>query len=477
MDAGVMQDIDVYPAANDKAIDNLFDNSADYVQQLSSINFWDDVDRSADSSFVNSASASVSLQTPSTAADSPASTSSLEAPVINSHKHKLGGKSEPRKRRCSDNTKSKFSQDPSALDCSDYWLRFDSDNESLDQLFEQDIPSKHVSPNYSAPTYLRRNEEDVDFLMNGAELSADAQVRSPGLVHPLPKPRTVGRPGSVNKVALPPTHDLIDDSALDHALSDEDDLFSMALADQLSKNDSAPVPSEVPPRERLYSTPLSWEPPQPGFHMDYVNVSQPPFSDPERQRLLAIAMGTGQAPAPANSRQPAGMDFRFEINQSPTTMSDTTSNTPEPRAKAAISRPAAPSRTNSSEVVEKKEKPKNSDRAAHNDIERKYRTNLKDKIAELRDAIPSLRAIPEDGDGENSPVNASRTAPKVSKGTVLTKATEYIHQLERRNRSMAQKNEELARRLHAFEQLVGAAPGPNWQPQGYGAAVFNPRYS
>ncbi|KAI5921228.1 HLH-domain-containing protein [Camillea tinctor] len=450
MDAGVMQDIDVYPAANDKAIENLFDNSADYVQQLSHISFWDDVDRSADSSFANSASASVSLQTPSTAADSPASTSSLEAPVINSHKHKLGGKSEPRKRRCSDNVKSKFSQDPSALDCSDYWLRFDSDNESLDQLFEQDIPSKH--------------------------LSADAQVRSPGLVHPLPKPRTVGRPGSVNKVALPPTNDLIDDSALDHALSDEDDLFSMALADQLSKNEAAPVPSEVPPRERLYSTPLSWEPPQPGFHMDYVNVSQP-FTDPERQRLLAIAMGTGQAPAQANARQPAGMDFRFEINQSPTTMSDTTSNTPEPRAKAAISRPAAPSRTNSSEVVEKKEKPKNSDRAAHNDIERKYRTNLKDKIAELRDAIPSLRAIPEDGDGENSPVNASRTAPKVSKGTVLTKATEYIHQLERRNRSMAQKNEELARRLHAFEQLVGAAPGPNWQPQAYGAAVFNPRYS
>lgn len=40
---------------------------------------------------------------------------------------------------------------------------------------------------------------------------------------------------------------------------------------------------------------------------------------------------------------------------------------------------------------------------------------------------------------------------------------------------MAQKNEELARRLHAFEQLVGAAPAPNWAPQGYGASVFNPR--
>ncbi|CAJ2504957.1 Uu.00g123510.m01.CDS01 [Anthostomella pinea] len=445
MDAGVMQDIDVYPATDAKAIETLFHNSSDYIEQLSSINFWDDLDRSADSSFVNSAAASVSLQTPSTAADSPASTSSLDQhshSACNSHKHKIAGRSAPRKRRCSDNKKSKFSQDPSTLDCSDYWLRFDSDNESLDPLFEDDTrESSHVS--------------------------------SPEPALPLSRTRTVGRPGSISKVALPLTaSDLIDDSALDHALSDEDDLFSMALAEQLTKNESAPVPSEVPPRERLYSTPLSWEPPQPGYHMDYMNVA--PFSDPERQRLLAIALGTGQSGTQAGSRPATGMDFHFEIKQSPTTMSDTTCNTPEPRTKSIASRPAPPSRTNSADAVNKmKEKPKNNDRAAHNDIERKYRTNLKDKIAELRDAIPSLRSLPKD-DGDKSPVNSSRTAPK---GTVLTKATEYIHQLERRNRSIAQKNDELARRLQAFEQLVGAVPGAGWQPQGYGQAVFNPRFS
>ncbi|KAI0026139.1 HLH-domain-containing protein [Xylariomycetidae sp. FL0641] len=480
MDAGVMQDIDAYPSNNSK---NLFDSSSDYIQQLSSISFWDNLDKSADSSFVNSAAASA-LQTPSTTAGSPASASSIDQPsnqgTTNPHKHKLATNSAPKKRRCSDNAKraSKFAQDPSTLDCSDYWLRFDSDNESLDNLFEHDPrDSSHVSPLSSAPTSYKGEEGDDVFLLNDAELSADAQVRSPGLVHQLPKIRTAGRPGSFSKVALPPlANDLIDDSALDHALSDEDDIFSMALAEQLKTNDSVPVPSEIPPRERLYSTPLSWETPQPGFHVDYMNMAAP-FSDPERQRLLAIAMGTGQAPTQSASRPATGMDFRFEVNQSPTTMSDTTSNTPEPRAKsAAATRPAPLSRKNSSESTEKvKEKPKNSDRAAHNDIERKYRTNLKDRIAELRDAIPSLRAIPED-DGDNSPVNSSRTAPKVSKGTVLTKATEYIHQLERRNRSMAQKNEDLARRLHAFEQLVGAAPGPNWQPQAYGA-VFNPRFS
>ncbi|KAI1416367.1 HLH-domain-containing protein [Hypoxylon sp. FL1857] len=443
MDAGVMQDIDVYPAGNDKTFETFFDQSTDYSQQLSSISFWDELDRSAESSVVNSIPTSGSHQTPSTSADSPASTASqnLSNP---SHKHKLTGQELPKKRQCSDIRKSRFTEDPSTLDCSDYWLRFDSDNES-DPIFAENRETK--------------------------------AIRSPTLAQPHPRSRIVGRPGNSFKVAYPPssTADLVDDSALDHALSDEDDLFSMALADQLSKTESVAVPSEIPPRERLYSTPLSWEQPQPGFRMDYVNVN-PPFNDPERQRLLAIAMGTGQAPQQqAVPRQAPGMDFRFEINQSPTTMSDSKSNTPEPRVKPAMTRPQVPSRNNSTDVVEKsKDKPRNSDRAAHNDIERKYRTNLKDKIAELRDAIPSLRAIPEDGDENDNP-GASRTAPKVSKGTVLTKATEYIHQLERRNRSMAQKNEELARRLHAFEQLVGAAPAPNWAPQGYGASVFNPR--
>ncbi|KAI0004353.1 HLH-domain-containing protein [Xylariaceae sp. FL0662B] len=442
MAAGVMQDIDIYPADSSK-IDSFFDQSTDYTQTVSSVSFWDDIDRSADSSAVNSAPTSVSHQTPNTSVDSPDSSSVSHDLSSNSHKHKLTGNSLPSKRKWSETRRSRLSEDPSPLDCTDYWLGFDSDNESLDVKFENDSQTSK-------------------------------SVRSSRLAQPHPTARIAGRAGGV-KVAYPPsTSDLVDDSALDHALSDDDDLFSMALADHLSKTESVPAPPEVPSRERLYSTPLSWEAPQPGFRMDYVNVN-PPFNDPERQRLLAIAMGTGQAYQQPTIRPQAGMDFRFEINQSPTTMSDRTSNTPEPRAKAPAARPQAPSRNNSAEGVEKtKDKPKNSERAAHNDIERKYRTNLKDKIAELRDAVPSLRSIPEDGDGE-SPTATSRTAPKVSKGTILTKATEYIHQLERRNRSMAQKNEELARRLHAFEQLVGAAPAPNWAPQGYGQSVFNPR--
>lgn len=60
------------------------------------------------------------------------------------------------------------------------------------------------------------------------------------------------------------------------------------------------------------------------------------------------------------------------------------------------------------------EKHKIGDRTAHNDIERKYRTNLKDKIAELREAVPALHTISEAGGVEDDGSQNSR-APKVSK--------------------------------------------------------------
>jgi hypothetical protein len=301
------------------------------------------------------------------------------------------------------------------LDCSDYWLRFDSDNESIDQFFDYNAQeTKPVGPLCSASTCGGEKGADASFSLNFAESSADSQVRSPILSRQLPKISTVGTPGDI-KVALPPVASgLIDDSALDQALSDDDgDLFSMALVHELGKAATSAPPPPAEAQERLYSTPLSWEQPRPGYHMNYVNTNMP-ISDAERQRLLAIALGTGQAPIQQTVRPPAVTDFHFEMTQSP---SDSTSNTPEPKARSTAARPSVSSRRNSSETVEKKDKLKNSDRAAHNDIERKYRTNLKDKISELRDAIPSLRSIPEDDDA-NSPVNSSRTAPKVSKVSV-----------------------------------------------------------
>lgn len=183
----------------------------------------------------------------------------------------------------------------------------------------------------------------------------------------------------------------------------------MALADGL-KTESPTSAIEAP--ERLYSTPLSWERPQLGVELDpYLPSTDTSYNDPDRQRLLAIALGSGQTPSQVNTTQSTEMDFRFDMNESPNSMTDRRSDEPELKRVPPKQR-GVPVRTNSGGIGgQSKEKPKSSDRAAHNDIERKYRTNLKDRIAELRDAIPSLRAIPDDADDMAS----ARAAPKVSK--------------------------------------------------------------
>ncbi|EWY95324.1 hypothetical protein FOQG_08741 [Fusarium oxysporum f. sp. raphani 54005] len=317
-----------------------------------------------------------------------------------------------------------------------------------------------------------------------------------------------------------------DDNALDNALSDDEEegLDSMSLEEHLSKIETMPPP-EVPPREGLYSTPLSWEKPEPGLRMEpdfglgntatAMNAgfgqtmsgmgNNQVLSNDEQRRLLAIAMNTGRTPASYMPASGFGLGFGAglgtglppEFNSSIDSLLGTPTGdrsqkqtpTPANSSKApsrnqdvkteassetglSSARPGL-SRTNTATSdIKGKDKLKPGDRTAHNDIERKYRTNLKDKIAELRDAVPALHSIPEDGieEGENS-----QRAPKVSKGTVLTKATEYIQYLERRNRSIMKEHQELARRLQAFEQLLSASARQPFLMPNHSRTLFDPR--
>lgn len=75
-------------------------------------------------------------------------------------------------------------------------------------------------------------------------------------------------------------------------------------------------------------------------------------------------------------------------------------------------------------------------RKAHNDIEKRYRIRLNEKIAELRDSIPSLRVnagSPQDGVRKDS---LAGSLHKVNKANVLEKATEYIKSLEMCNQRL-----------------------------------------
>ncbi|KAI4150512.1 MAG: hypothetical protein LQ340_004027 [Diploschistes diacapsis] len=82
---------------------------------------------------------------------------------------------------------------------------------------------------------------------------------------------------------------------------------------------------------------------------------------------------------------------------------------------------------------------------SHNVIEKRYRSNLNDKIAKLRDSVPELRFAPPtikkrpqksiNSDSDGSGDEASQGL-KFNKATVLIKATEYIQQLERQNQRL-----------------------------------------
>lgn len=258
--------------------------------------------------------------------------------------------------------------------------------------------------------------------------------------------------------------DIIDDSALDYALSEEgdmttEDFSSMNLADQMSKIDTMP-PSEVPPREGLYSTPLSWEKPQPGLRLDSLMSMQNPqqLNEDEQRRLIAIAMNTGPVMGGLGSGQfgqanasrgyVAGGGLHATLGSgislgglggfgglgglSSLGIGQITDDAPLLRPETpSVARPPKPpqprlSRVDSDRADDKgkgkeresdqdmKGKGKLGDRTAHNDIERKYRTNLKDKIAELRDAVPALRTIQE-GVVDEGDSSAGGSRPKVSK--------------------------------------------------------------
>jgi hypothetical protein len=224
----------------------------------------------------------------------------------------------------------------------------------------------------------------------------------------------------------PKTEDFLDDSALDNALSDSDDVLSgINLTDHLSRIDTAPPP-DVPPREGLYSTPLSWERPQPGLRMDsFIGLNPAALNEAEQRRLIAIAMNPG--PSMGGLGGPVNMNFGdFAPGYTPIFGQglgvDPLGLNPEPVSPPKLSQARAPLphppkkhgsvSEKGREKQDKAEKPKPGDRTTHNDIERKYRTNLKDRIAELRDAVPALHTIAEDGEDDSS--NANRGA-KVSK--------------------------------------------------------------
>lgn len=92
-------------------------------------------------------------------------------------------------------------------------------------------------------------------------------------------------------------------------------------------------------------------------------------------------------------------------------------------------------------------KPGKKDKSSHNMIEKKYRTNINDKILALRDAVPSLRIAAGKADVSLADLEGLSPASKLNKASVLTKATEYIKHMEKKNEILKNQNIQLQKML------------------------------
>lgn len=97
----------------------------------------------------------------------------------------------------------------------------------------------------------------------------------------------------------------------------------------------------------------------------------------------------------------------------------------------------------------------------HNVIEKRYRANLNDKIAELRDSVPALRALKKAKGKKDAPASSDEEdldglAPsnKLNKSSILTKAVEYIRHLEFRTKKLEEENRALKDRLQVLDKVL-----------------------
>lgn len=209
------------------------------------------------------------------------------------------------------------------------------------------------------------------------------------------------------------------------------------------------------PTENLYSTPLSWSPPAQtsDIRNSQAYMMAPALSPRQQSKLIAQAMPSRSNTYPS---------------------SPSSASSPEPEHRNGLKRKST-SYASDDEDDDSHSPPATSNgrhprvkKTAHNMIEKRYRTNLNDKIAALRDSVPSLRVITKRnsrGEEVMEDLQGLTPAHKSNKATILSKATEYIAHLEKRNKMLMKENTALKSRVEAFEILMMAREPEQQQQQ------------
>jgi hypothetical protein len=192
---------------------------------------------------------------------------------------------------------------------------------------------------------------------------------------------------------------LLEDAALSLGLSGTDENFdeflefgdSVELGEEGFETTTWNFEDTPPYDGGLYSTPLSWDPPKPRYEPAQ-EQTQPIYTSgtntlsvAQQQRLRNIAMPNNMQYPNQYSPQSASSTRTYKSSSIPSPESQDKSR------KRKSSASAEEDDEDEDEGIDGQGPPVK--KTAHNMIEKRYRTNLNDKIAALRDSVPSLRAV------------------------------------------------------------------------------------
>lgn len=224
------------------------------------------------------------------------------------------------------------------------------------------------------------------------------------------------------------TRNTFDTSALSgisagfEGLGDFDD--TVAFNDSLAVDEeplfSVDWDQETPPYDGgLYSTPLNWDPPEPKIE----EVPALPLSAPYTVMNRGSVLTAAQQEKLASIAMPARLQYRSQ---------DSPGSNASGRKSGSVSSPDSNAnsrkRKSSTEIDDEDDEDSSGQhppvkKTAHNMIEKRYRTNLNDKIAALRDSVPSLRIMSKSARGEDTiddreDLQGLTPAHKLNKATV-----------------------------------------------------------
>lgn len=165
---------------------------------------------------------------------------------------------------------------------------------------------------------------------------------------------------------------------------------------------------QYPSYDGLYSTPLSWGPPQakplPANAPTYPALNA--LSLAQQEKLCSIAMPDQYNYGSKHSPQSASSVYKSSVSS------------PEGQDNSRKRKSSAEADEEEEDGSADKHPPVK--KTAHNMIEKRYRTNLNDKISALRDSVPSLRVMSKGSGNQSGEEDLQGLTPahKLNKATV-----------------------------------------------------------